>query len=262
MHIRFSTTDRATIISATANGGERRTVAAIPLALESAESPVREEAVALREASQSFVAGASEVVATYRAAARADRLRTLVRDTLARPSQNLIDGGKAEESAKRAAWERLIAVPPADASTAALRQEDRASFALLSAGEQAEWIERATVEQLGAVIEAGRSRFAGVPMEIWARAENRYASLNFIRIAGIAGDFSRQPTLEDPLATGVDMDAAESAAVERLARHHRRNEITEGVRQALYGITTVVALTCDMDMQSAFALLTTARVPS
>jgi hypothetical protein len=261
MEILLSTTSHAAIISATDDRGDRRIAAPLPVILEADGSPVREQAVALREAGTSFANEAANIVATYTPNARIGQLRNLAARTLAKAVQRLMEAGQAEARAIAAAWARLIAVPVADATTAMLRQSDRTAFTALAMGDKAAWINHASVDQLSAIIEAGRDR-ANVTPEIWNHAEQRYAALNFIRIAGTAADHARQPTVDEPLATGVDMDAAERAANEGLDRHRQRAEIIDAVEQAVQGITNVVALTGEMDVRSAFALLTSGKVPA
>ncbi|BCA63089.1 hypothetical protein HMP09_2323 [Sphingomonas sp. HMP9] len=261
MNIRFATTSRAAIITANNDAGDQQAVAAIATVLEDVDSPVRLQAVAVREAAESFASTASSIITTYSIAARSTQLRTVAVRTLAGPTQRMIAAGQAEARAIAAAWTRLTSVPPADATTAGLRQHDRTEFTRLAIGDKAAWIEQGDVDQLGAVIEAGSARFSDVTAPIWDRLEERYAALNFIRMAGTAADFARKPTVDDPIATGVDMDAAERAAAKGLERHHERSEITEAVEQSVRGITTIVALTCELDMVSAFALITE-KVPA
>lgn len=261
MEILLSTTSHAAIISVTDDRGDRRTVAALPVILEADGSPVREQAAALRDATTSFAKEAASIVATYTHNARIGQLRNLAARMLAKVVQRFIEAGQAEARAIAAAWARLIAVPVADATTAMLRQSDRAAFATHAIGDKAAWINHASVDQLSAIIEAGRDR-ANVTPEIWDHAEQRYAALNFIRIAGTAADHARQPTVDEPLATGVDMDAAERAANEGLESHRQRAEIIDAAEQAVQGISNVVALTGEMDVRSAFALLTTGKVPA
>lgn len=262
MNIHFSTTSRAAIITANNDAGDQHAVAAIATILEGADSPVRQQAIAVREAVESFAPSAANIIATYSIAARPTQLRNLAMRTLAGPTQRLIDAGRAEKRAKDAAWTRLLSVPAADATIATLRQHDRTAFTRLAIGDKAAWIEQADVDRLGAVIEAGAARFPDMTAPIWDRLEERYAALNYIRMAGTAADFARKPTAADPIATGVDMDAAERAAEKGLERHHERNEIIDAVEQAVQGINTIVALTCELDMASAFTLLTTGEVPA
>jgi hypothetical protein len=262
VEINFSATSRAAIIAANSDGDGQQAVAALATILEGANSPARLQAVALREAVESFASSAPNIIATYSLAARPTQLRNLATRTLAGPTQRLIAAARAEARAIEAAWTRLITVPPADATTATLRQHDLTAFTRLDIGDKAAWIERADVDQLGAIIQAGSARFPDITAPISDRLEERYAALNFIRMAGTAADFARKPTVDDPIAIGVDMDAAERAAERGLERHHERREITDAVEQAVKGITTVVALTCELDMTSAFALLTGGEVPA
>lgn len=261
MEILLLTNAHAAIISATDDKGDRRTAAALSVNLEAESSPVRDHAVALREAATTYATDAANIVGTYTPSARIGQLRNLAARTFAEAVKRLIVAGQAESRAIAAAWARLIAVPVADATTAMLRQSDRNAFAALAIGDKAAWINHASVEQLSSIIEAGRDR-ANVTSEIWDHAEQRYAALNFIRMAGTAADYARQPTVDEPLATGVDMDAAERAAKEGLDRHRQRAEIIDAVELAVQGITNVVALTCDIDVPSAFAMLTTGKVPA
>lgn len=262
MEILFSTTSHAAIVSATGDKGDQRAVAAIPVILEGPDSPVRDQAVTLREAATSFASSAANIVATYTATACIGQLRTAAVKAFAVPMQRLMEAGQAEARAIAAAWARLIAVPAADATTAMLRQHDRSTFAPLAIGDKARWIGQASVDQLTAIIEAGRARFADMTPEIWDHAEDRYAALNFIRFAGTAADHARKPSVDEPLAIGVDMSAAERAANEGLDRHRQRSEIIAAVEQAVQGITNVVALTCEMNLRAAFTMLTTGKVPA
>lgn len=259
MNILLSTTSHAAVIAV--EDRDQRAVAALPTILEGQDSPLRDQAIVLREAGEAFANDATAIVATFTPAARVEQLQNLAVRHLAKPIQRLSDAGRAEARAIEAAWARVLSVPAADATTAMLRQTDRAAFGRLAIGDKAAWIARAGVDQLGAVIEAGRER-ANVPEEIWEIAEERYATLNFIRMAGTAADHARQPTVEEPLVIGVDMVAAERSAIESLERHHRRDDIIEAAEQAIQGVTNVVALTCSLDLRAAFLTLTTGKVPA
>ncbi|MDX3908755.1 MAG: hypothetical protein QHC67_02945 [Sphingobium sp.] len=228
---------------------------AMPTELEAQDSPVREPAIRVRNAATAYCKGASGIIDTFTPAARIEKLRALVVLDLSDPAQQLQAAGQAEQQAIDAAWARMLTVPPANPTTAALRQQDRDTFASLSVGDKAAWIMNADVDRLDAIIEAGQER-ASVPAEIWGQAEERYAKLNFVRSTGLSADYARKPSAHDPLATGVDEDAVERAADEALRRHRARNEIVDGVKQALQGLTTMVALVCDLNVNAAFDLLT------
>jgi len=260
MKITYSTTSRAALIAVT-TPDDRLTVGSIPTELEAPGSPFQNQTVALREAAKTFATEASKIVTVFQRIAWKEKLLHQAATVVAPSIQNLIRDGRAEAAAIKAAWTRTMTVPVADVATAMLRQWDLAAFASGSTGEKAAWIERAGVEQLAAIIEAGRERFPEVPSEIWDRIESGYAVLHFIRTAGTAADHARKSTIEEPLAVGVDMKAAEAAANELLQQHHRRSDMIATVEQVVQGVTEVVALTCDMDIHAAFDMLTTGKAP-
>lgn len=259
MEIRFSTTSHAALVSASNGRGDQRVFAAIPVSLENPDGPVPDLSVALRQGAESFATAASHDIATYTRQVRPAKLRDAAVRSLSGPIQNAISGGRAAKRELQAARLRLLTVPTADATTALVRQDDRAQFSALSLGDKAAWIQDASVEQLGALIEVGRPRFSDVTPEIWGLAEDRYAALNFVRMAGTAADFARQSTVDDPLAIGVDMEAAEQAANRGMERQRTRSEAFPALEQAIQGIVGVVALTCEMDLAGAFDMLTTGQ---
>lgn len=259
MEIQILTNSHAVVISVTGGNGDSRTAAALPLILEADSSPVRQQAVALHEAAIFFANEATKIIATYSPNVRVGQLRSLAARVLAKAVQSLMEGGVAEARAIVAAWARLTAVPMADATATTLRQSDRAAFATLAMGDKAAWINKGNVDQLEAIVEGGRDR-ATVTPEIWEHAQQRYAALNFIRMAGTAADHARKPSLEEPLAIGIDMDAAERAANEALKRHHERTEVIQAVEQAIQGIAGVVAMTGELDVNASFDLLITGKV--
>lgn len=260
MEILFSTSSRAAIM--TAVDGERRTVASIPEILEGDESPVAAQAVAARTALSTFAEQASNAVATYNQVTLVERMRDLAVRTLATPVQQLVRAGEAEERAITAAWITTISVPQADAGTAMMRQLDVTAFIAMTNAERAAWIENASVDQLEAIVAAGKGRFRDLPDEIYSRLEERYAVVNIIRTTGTASDYAKRPSLDDPIVTGIDMDAAERAAKEALARHHRRREIIDYIEQTVRGIASVIGLTCAMNLQDAYALVIDGKVPA
>ena len=122
MEILLSTTSHAAVLSATDDRGDRRSVAALPVIVEADGSPVREQAVTLREAATSFANEAANIVTTYTPNARIGQLRNLAARLLAKAVQRLIEAGQAEARAIAAAWARLIAVPVADADALLLNR--------------------------------------------------------------------------------------------------------------------------------------------
>lgn len=252
----------ALVFSVTSPDGGGQATCALPSPLESEDSPVRSEANGLRASQQSFVEQARHIAQTYTPAARVGHLRELAAKTLGPSTKALIGAGQAEVRARDAASSRLTAVPPADSTTAALRKLDRGAFSELDDANAFAWIEQADVEQLGAIMEAGRSRYPHRPSQLMDRIEERYSALNFIRFAGTAENFVRQPSCDEPLALGVDWKAAERSAAAGLARHRNRQVIVEGVEQTLRGLAGVVALACGLSQAEAFDLLTRDQSPA
>ena len=80
--------------------------------------------------------------------------------------------------------------------------------------------------------------------------------------SGLQSDYQLQPTLENPLATGPDLQAAERAANEALGRLRKRSELTNDLTDTVRGLVSLVALMCEMDTGKAFTFLTTGKVPA
>jgi len=242
------------IISATDDTGSRRTTGVIPGKLTAIDSPVRDQVAELKAVANVYVAKANDISARFKpSAGKAELLAEASK--LIGPVVGLVSAAQGERRSIDEAWQRILSVSTADATTSALRQQDRTVFASLSVAQKVQWLNDAAIDQLEAIIEGGERR-AGVSNEVWARIEEKYAKLNFVRMSKLSDDHTVRPSFERPLATGVDEVALDRAASEVLGRHRGREQFIEASEMALQGIASVVAVTCGITPKDAFDFLT------
>ncbi|WP_440640385.1 hypothetical protein ACSHT2_03395 [Bradyrhizobium sp. PUT101] len=152
------------------------------------------------------------------------------------------------------AWANLTAVDPTSIATMNIRAR---ALALLDAapdvGNKVRLLQGFGEEQLAGVIESGG--LDGLPPEIVEQAKARYSVLRAVRISGMQGDFPKRPSVDDVLANGPDVDAAENAARAKIDGIKARSKVAEAVARVLNETITVVELTCGLQRQDAYVLV-------
>lgn len=87
-----------------------------------------------------------------------------------------------------------------------------------------------------------------IPLEaaIWDRAVERYREENVLVQMSLPAQHPATATVERPLATGPDMDAARAAAREKLAEHNARLERVEQAQRSATELLVFLAAVFDM----------------
>jgi hypothetical protein len=158
------------------------------------------------------------------------------------------------QTAKRSGGERIARInePPAQLPFAT---EDRAAFRALDLAAKAAWIIAADRWQLAALIVAGRIRSPELSDELWNEIIERHAILAHIERSGLQAGFQLQPTPADPAITGPDVQAAEAAAREAVARWRDDEQAVEDAENTLRSVIGAIAVATDMTVDDAFRLL-------
>ncbi|CCV06709.1 hypothetical protein MESS2_350081 [Mesorhizobium metallidurans STM 2683] len=249
-------TDRATILSVGHEDG-RNAVAALPSDLTAPESPVASQAARLTSAMGSFNDNIAGNAARFQPDARGTANREAAAKILAAPFQDLIGGGIAEGRAAAAAAANATAVDPGNAP---LRAQTRDRFIAKDTAGQAAFAQRASLEELAALMEAGRSYFDATPDPVWQIVEDQYAIKRHIARSGLQADFQRRPDANNPMAFGADEAAAMDAARNSLDALRNRVTTVDAVRNTVQSIIDVVAVATDLSRDQAYWLLTTGKV--
>jgi hypothetical protein len=170
--------------------------------------------------------------------------------------QALIAATIAEGRAAAAAAANAAAVDPGNPP---LRAQTRDRFDGMDASGQATFAQRASLEELAAIKEAGRSYFANTPDPVWQIIEDNYNIKRHIARSGLQADFQRRPDANDPVAYGPDEDAALNAARNSLDALRARTATVDAVRNTVQSIIDVVAVATDLSHDEAWKLLTTGK---
>lgn len=251
----LASTDRATILSVGHEDG-RNAVAAVPSDLTAPTSPVASQAARVVAAMGSYNEHVAANAARFQPDARGAANRKDAADIMASPLQAFIGAGIAEGRAAAAAAANAAAVDPGNAP---LRAQTRDRFIAMDTAGQATFAQRASLEELAALMEAGRSYFAATPDPVWQMVEDQYIVQRHIARTGSQANFQRQPDMGDPVAFGADQQAAMDAARNSLNALRNRSATVDAVRSTVQSIIDVVAVATDLSRADAYALLTATK---
>jgi hypothetical protein len=252
----LANTDRATILSVGHEDG-RNAVASVPSNLAAPESPVASQAARVIAAMGPFNDAVAGNAARFQTDARNAANREDAAKILPAPVQALIAAGIAEGRAAAAANANAIAVDPGNAP---LRAQTRDRFDAMDAAGQAAFAQRASLEELAAIMEAGRSYFASTPDPVWRIIEDQYMIKRHIARSGLQAEFQIKPDVNDPVAFGADETAAMAASKEALNSLRARSATVDAVRNTVQSIINVVAVATDLSRDDAWKLLTTGKI--
>ncbi|UCI30512.1 hypothetical protein [Mesorhizobium sp. B4-1-4] len=255
MKTTLANTDRATVFTVAHEDG-RHATAAIASSLSASTSPVASQAARVVSAVGSFNDNITGNAARFQTEARTAANREAAVNVLASPVQALIGAGVAEGRAAAAAAANAAAVDPGNAP---LRAQVRDRFIAMDAAGQATFAQRASLEELAALMEAGRSYFDATPDPVWQIIEDQYIVKRHIARSGLQAAFQRQPDANDPMAFGPDENAALAASKASLGTLRARSDMVDAVRTAVQSIIDAVALATDLSREDAWKLLTTGK---
>ncbi|TIS85494.1 hypothetical protein [Mesorhizobium sp.] len=248
-------TERALILSVAHEDG-RNAVAALPTDLTASENPVALQAARLTSAMGSFNDNIAGNAARFQPDARTAANREAATNVMASPFQAFVAAGIAEGRAAAAANANALTVDPGNAP---LRAQTRDRFTSMDTAGQAAFAQRASLEELAALMEAGRSYFANTPDPVWQIIEDQYVVKRHIARSGLQADFQRRPDPNNPVAFGPDEAAAQAASKEALNNLRTRSATVDAVRNTAQSIIDVVALATDLTRDDAYRLLTTGK---
>lgn len=123
--------------------------------------------------------------------------------------------------------------------------EYRSYWRSLPPTDQAQRAFVANVNELAAV--NAMPDLANVTPELRAMVHDRFMRANFIDRSQLAGSYPAQPSLDNPLATGVDTEALDAAAEAVMDRHRARLAQSETDEQTMRDLIRYLAATLDMD---------------
>lgn len=126
--------------------------------------------------------------------------------------------------------------------------EYRAYWRTLSPAEQAQRLATASVDELGAIDRD--ADLANLGPELRDRLRERFMLANFIDRSALAGSHPAKPTIDNPLATGVDHDALNAAAEAVLTKHRARLEQSKQDEATLRDLIRYLAVTFDMPAEA------------
>ena len=131
------------------------------------------------------------------------------------------DEGLTEKRAFAEAEVRMAEIPPSVRRDHFSEHRDR--FRNLNTPDAAKMASNADLESLSALIDGGRI-LTDLPDDIWKIVQDRYLVLATIERLGLLANYQQIPTVDNLLATGPDLTAAEKAVREMLAAHEQRKD--------------------------------------
>lgn len=253
MHARYQLNERAAVITINGDVDGQPEVAFVPMETVAEGSPVAPSFATLANVLPTVADQINALNERLMPNARSEELRGVVTRTLTKLFQSASSATIAEATAIDASTALVMNYRSGDP---ALRPMTINRFANMKQAEQAEFAQRASVEQTSALVAAGRDHFDRMDDTIWSLVERRHMLLAHIRISGLTADFQRKPSAADPIAHGPDIAAVERAAAEALQRHDARRDVVKAATASLRSIVAATALACDLSMDAAYKLLT------
>lgn len=134
--------------------------------------------------------------------------------------------------------------------------EDRTIFRALSLADKLRWIETTDRAGLGALLDAGRSRFPELTDEQFDRVIQRNGAMLHAERTGLQANFATQPTADNPTANGADKAAAEANGLAALTRFMDESSELDRIDHTLSSTVRAVAALLDVQPDDAHAVLT------
>lgn len=129
--------------------------------------------------------------------------------------------------------------------------ERRARFRSMKRGEAMAAL--ATVDLADATALVADGNLADLSPDAWKLVSDRFLVLNTLERTAMRSSYALTPTLEHPLASGVDEQAAQRAAESVLQGHAARGEMVEIHKRTLQDFVVVLAHTFGLSPADGFA---------
>lgn len=180
-----------------------------------------------------------------------DVMRELIAKYLSGPFQALTKTGISSKRDEDAIWKKWTTPEPGVGS---VRQEYRELWRTLSHVERAARVENADIEELAAISE-GYGFFSDLQQPVRDMIEQRFVRLNLAKAHAIQGTFAKQPSMNEPLATGVSVAMVEAGAQTFIDNHKERIEHLAMVETTLRSAIAVIAAATELTVEDAWKLL-------
>ncbi|TIT36019.1 MAG: hypothetical protein E5W65_10915 [Mesorhizobium sp.] len=181
-----------------------------------------------------------------------DRMRELTVQYASPAFQAVVKAGTTARREDATKWVRFSTPEPA---TGTLRQEYRQLWQRLSLGERAARVANADYDELAGVIE-GRGFFGDMTNgALWNEIERRFVLMTIAKHYAAQGSFSKEPTPDQPLATGSDPVQLEAFGQKFIEQHNQSIKDIELVEISLRSVVAAIAAATELQVPDAFKLL-------
>jgi hypothetical protein len=183
-----------------------------------------------------------EAVASYRPEKVPEVARERMGPRAFAATGHAFDEAKAYHRAANEADARIMT--PVEPVAPEVAVEARQGLRSLDRAGQAQAVNQADLIDLTALVASGNR----VPLEgpVWDRAVERFREENVMLQMSLPAQHPAIATVERPLATGPDMEAARAAAREKLAEHNDRLERVEQAQRSATELLVFLAAVFDM----------------
>lgn len=255
MRANKTTNTHGLVVNVSHEDGHRVAIAFVPII---PEGPFAKAIATMTVALDGFPDTINEADSRLKPEARANYLKSSVARLLSKPFLALQSDGQDETRNLAAAKVRLLSVDPETPASAPVRSRTLKQWDATDVAGKARIVSTVNYEGLQALIASGA--LEDVPADLRMIAENRAMAQRHIKMAGLQANYQMQPTADDPIATGPDVDAVMRAAEEQLGQFTKRQDDIDAVRKTLQNVITVAAIATDLTMDAAFNLLVTGKV--
>ena len=220
-------------------------------------TPLAKAATTLNVALDSFAGNVRNNVAQFLPEVVPQNLRAAAKNVLAEPLVAFQNEAIAFRQTTDKAVAVAMSVVPATIATAGIRGRAVKQFDAADIAAKAAMLQNFTLEQMSGLVEVGA--LDQLPDGIAQAARDRFMVMSHVARTGLQAQYQKVATVNDPLASGADVDAAMAAAQAALDALKARSATVTDAANVLRSMTTAVALACDLSVDPAYALLTNAN---
>jgi len=257
MQAATQTIDRGTLVNLLHEDG-RRATALLP---SFGEGSVFAKSVAnMTVAAEMFSGIVVNANSQFLPAARDKQLQSAVVNVLSKPFAALVSAGQDETQAINRARAVATAVDPATPVTAPVRARTMVRWDAATGPDKAVMVNTAGYENLAGLIESGA--LDEIHPDLRKIAKDRYMVLRHVAKTGLQANFQQQPTSNNPIAIGPDVEAATQAAQNALDGLNDRLAAVDDIARFLRNIVIIVSIAIGLPTERAYQLLVTGKVPA
>lgn len=244
------TTDRGDLVNVLHEDGRR---ASVLLPKFDRASPLSRPAANLHASTEMFAGVVNNANDQFLPVARGRQLRSAAVNVLSKPFVALQSAGQEEKQAIDTATMRAMTVDPATPATAPIRARTLSRWDAADVSTKAAMLNHLPVEGLAALHESGA--LDDVPSDLRTIACDRYMVQRHIVKTRLQANFQKLPDVNNPLATGPDVEAAAAAAQKALDALKDRLDAVDRVADLLRNVVAVASIATDLPVDRAYSLL-------